>query len=469
MVGVAVVAAAAGIAVAFVQGGLGLVIVVGLVCVAPIVIRLVQRRLDIFEPIAALSVGLLLIFFIRPLAHITSGQWFFRGFDVRPGFDAALVIALLGILGLFAGYSLRRSAGAIASRLPVLVSSWTPAAAHRFAIVLLSASAVLFAGYILQLGGFGAALPFLSGRISADGLVRANASAYLYFGPFLAIPGALILIETGSVRRRTVTLVAGLITAMFVVVLTVPRGDRIWLSILLLSLVVASNLRRERRPKLLVILATAVLFVIGVNVLLANRVTQKRQAPLGEAVISGLATPKEQFEAFGLGPDVSMFSVLSITAEEVPAHIAHRPGVTLTSLLVTPIPDVFWHDKPQPADVILYSELFPAQAALTRAGTSASFFGGLYFDGGYVFMVLGGVLTGLLARVLFEWWRLHPDNAGVRLAYAGSLPLLVIFLRGGPTDLFARALYVVGPIFVFSWFVRSRSDAFRARAAPSAG
>lgn len=467
-VGVVVVAVAAGGAVALVHGRLALVILVGLVCVAPIVVRLVQLRLDVFEPIVPLSVGLVLIFFIRPVVHLASGQWFFRGFDVRPGFSAALVMALLGILGLFAGYSLRRSARTIASRLPVLASSWTPASAHRFVIMLLATGALLFAGYILQLGGFGAALPFLSGRTTAEGLVRADASAYLYFGPFLAIPGALILIETGTVRRRAASFVAGLITAMLVLVVTVPRGDRFWLGALLLSLVVASNLRRRRRPKLVVILALALVFVVGINALLSHRVTEERKGTLTEAVTGGLATPKDQFESFALGPDIAMFSVLSLTADQVPAQIPHHPGASVASLLVAPIPDFVWRNKPQPADVILYSQLFPKQGALTRSGTSASFFGGLYFDGGYVLVVLGGALIGLLARMLFEWWRLYPDNGGVRLAYAASLPLLVFSLRGSPTDLFARALYAVGPIVAFAWWVRSRSDAFPAQANSSA-
>lgn len=463
LAGATAVATASGAAVAVVHGRTALVILVGLVCVMPIGVRLIQGRFDIFEPIVPISIGLLLIFFVRPLAHITSGEWFFRGFDIRDGFDTALVMALLGILGLFVGYSLVRFARAIASRLPVLAPKWTTGQAHRFTFLLLGAAALLFAGYILQLGGIGAARSFLTGRTTADGLVRADASAYLYFGPFLAIPGALILMEVASIRRRMVTLLAGFFAALFVVVVTVPRGDRIWLSTLLISLVIARSLRRGRRPKLPAVLISVVLFVVGVNVLLSQRVTEDRQGPASNAVTRALTTPRDQFKSFALGPDLSMFSVLSITAEEVPAQIPHRPGSTLASLLVAPLPEFVWHGKPQAADVILYTELFPKQGALTRAGTSPSFFGGLYFDGGYLLMVLGGILTGLLARVLFEWWRLYPGNASIRLVYSTSLPLLVVFLRGSPTDLFGRALFVVGPVLVFGWLVRARPHVVPAR------
>jgi hypothetical protein len=121
-----------------------------------------------------------------------------------------------------------------------------------------------------------------------------------------------------------------------------------------------------------------------------------------------------------------------------------------------PVPDQFWPGKPQTADIEIYSYLFPEQAKFTKAGTAPSMFGGFYYDSGFLGLIVGALLVGILARLLFEYLRANPGSAGVRLLYAASLPLFVILLRGNPTDTFARASYLVLPIVVGLWFASAR-------------
>lgn len=456
-VGATILALLLSAAVAFMPWTWFLVTVLGIVVVAPIIYRAAHHRLDLFEPVVAIAIGLLLIVVLRPVAHLLSGELTSRGYDLTAGFDSALVLALLGTTGLYGGYALSSFARRLASGLPTLTPSLPSRATVRFSSALLLLAVLLFGAYFAQVGGLQRGLSLVAGRSADQGSIPAEASAYFYFGPFLAIPAALMLIENGFSQRRRVMIAAGLTVAAGVILLTAPRGDRIWLSVLVIATVTYIYLRLQRRPRAMTVIIAASVFVLATNVLLQQRVVEGRTESTSEAARGALTHPAREAQKFFLGPDLSMFSVLAITADAVPREIPHQPGSTLASLLAAPIPESFLSKKPQPADVLLYSALFPAQAKVSRAGTSPSLFGGLYFDGGYLLLGLGTFMAGLLARVLHEYRLLHEHAAGVRLTFALTLPLLVILLRGNPTDFTARAMYVVGPVLLFCWLVGSGS------------
>jgi hypothetical protein len=319
---------------------------------------------------------------------------------------------------------------------------------------LIAVGFLLFLGYIVQIGGFTAAAPALTGRTIGDPRSQAS-SAYLYFGPFLSIPAALILWETGRLTRSSVPRFLAILAAIEVAAVTLPRGDRIWLSELLFSIASFYYLSARRRPSWLRVFAAVLAFVMLSQILLHTRVSRTR-GRLSNTVGAVVSLPGKTMRDFVLGPDLSMFSVMAIEADLTPSVARHHPGSTLASLFTGPIPGFVWHDKPQSADVQLYTALFPQQADITPAGTSPSLFGGLYFDSGFIGVVLGALIVGWLVRCVWEYARLRPDNATVNMGYAAVLPLLVVFLRGNPTDLLARATYVVLPVAIFGWWLSRR-------------
>ena len=70
----------------------------------PIMLRAMQGNLDFFEPLVLANLALGFMFVGRPLADLFSGQFDHLGYDVRPTFDEALVVALIGSMFMQFGY-----------------------------------------------------------------------------------------------------------------------------------------------------------------------------------------------------------------------------------------------------------------------------------------------------------------------------------------------------------------------------
>ena len=441
----------------------------------PIIVRLVQGRFDPFEPITILAVGACVLFLARPVAQLISGQMLYRGYNTEPGFDTAMVIALVGLCSLYVGYSLSWPA-TWARTLRPLRADWRPESATRFAICTICVGLLLFAGLIVQVGGLGVAKSLLIGRSTEQGQILAEASSYLFFGPFLAVPASLILLEAASRDRRAITLILAGLALFLVLIFTGPRGDRLWLLTLLASVAILPYLRKQRRPPTIKIVAVGlIVFLFGVTFLREFRSTDTRTSSAASVIVQTAQRPFQGASDFILADDTAMFAILSTVAIEIPDRLKFNPGVTLSSLGASPIPAEIWPTKPQSADLQVYSYLYPRDAKVTRAGYAPSLIGGFYYDFGFVGVFLGSLLVGIAARVLYAYLMANPGNASVRLAYAASLPLFLVLLRSNPTDTLPRAVYLVGPIFLCAWLcadrrpASSRADAAQSRIVTAKG
>lgn len=442
-----------------------LLVVLAILTPLPIVVRLLQKRLDPFEPIFLLSVSLFVLFALRPLAHVFYGEMLYdEGFTggkypLEHGFNAALVIAVVGISSLYIGYGL--SAGrTVARRLPRVASALRPDVATNFALALLVAGMILYAFYIKQVGGPHIARRLLQGRDPNEGRITDYVTVYFLFGPFLAIPATLFLLEAASLRRRSLlTLAAAVVTALAVVAITAPRGDRLWLMLLVMSIFVLPYLRKQKRPRFKTLALVGVIcFAFGITFLGEVRVPVARKAP-PEVLLERVATnPFSGAHDFILGADTEMFSILALLAQRVPSERPHKPGVTLISLMTNWIPSDFYPQKPETADSQIYAMLFPARYKTTKAGTAPSFFGGLYFDSGLMGVFIGSLLFGILGRVLYEYLQHNRDAIGVRLLYSSILPFTIVLLRGNPTDTLARMSYIVLPVVIGLLVCRTSTD-----------
>ena len=237
----------------------------------PAIVRIVQRRFDPFEPIQLIVLGSAVLFVARPFAQVASGMSY-RGLSIEPGFDLALATALLGVASVYAGYAsplgvrLRRR---VREGLP---DALEPRAELHFAVFLLIFGATLYGAFVHQVGGFGVALHLLSGRRTGDGVLYANASTYFYYGPFLGIPAALLAVDGWSQTRRIRYLIVAAIGVGAVIVVTIGRGDRLWLMLLGGSLCVAAYLRHQKRPSLVFLAGVlVVVFAVGVTFLRDSR------------------------------------------------------------------------------------------------------------------------------------------------------------------------------------------------------
>ena len=158
-------------------------------------VRALQGRWDPFEPIALLSIAFTVLFVVVPVAHILLNDWYFVGWDIRHGFNGALLIALIGVASIYTGYIMGTGCR-LGRRLKPFSAEWTPRSALRAGLTITFLGLALFAGFAAQAGGIHAIWQFSQGRSTADNPLLAHSSAYLYLGIYLGLPAGLLLLET---------------------------------------------------------------------------------------------------------------------------------------------------------------------------------------------------------------------------------------------------------------------------------
>ena len=424
---------------------------------APVLVRGLTRRFDVFEPINLFVLGMFTLFVLRPVFELLHNSHYAFGgnYSDIAGFDGALTVALLGTAGLYAGYAIdvgRR----VGARIPAVPTSWAPTTVAVMAYGLVFTGAGLYGIYAAQTGqGVGEALAFFKGR-EADARVLGYSSAYLYFGPYLLIPAASLLLLCWQRDRRARWMASSILMTLLALVITVPRGDRTWLLCLLLPLVAAPYLSSGRRPRLLAVALLIAVVIPALNVLLDTRYVSNR-GNVSAAIRQAFTQPGDSLTYFMLNPNTSMFTVVALTYEVVPADLPHQPGRVITATLAATVPGKLWPSKPLQGDEVVYRHLFPRQAQLTRAGNTGGMLGGFYYDSGLIGVAVYSLLVGLAARALWEWWRIRGVYApGARIVFAAALPLCIVLQRGSISDTLARSSFLVVPILAVLWLASRR-------------
>lgn len=431
---------------------------------APLALRALQKRFDLFEPIVLVVVALFVMFVIRPSAHLFYGEMTYQARSLERSFDTALLIALVGVFALYCGYFMP-VARTLARQMPPLPSALRANSTIAFAGALIVIGMLLYGVYVSQVGGLDVARRLLSGRDPQTEILASQATVYFLYGQFLAIPAALLLLEAAATRRRALAAGLGaLLACALVITLSGPRGDRMWIMLLGISILVLRYLRKQRRPsaRTVAVIGFAA-FAFGVTFLADIRVPTARSGSPTELFKQTVRNPVHGWHDFVLGGDTEMFSIVALMAERVPSSEPHKPGITLVSLATNWIPRGLYPEKPRTADEEIYAMLLPTYFSYARAGPAPSVFGGFYYDSGLPGVVAGSILVGILIRLLFEYLVVHPSGAGSRLLYAAALPLVVVLMRGNPTDTIGRMSFVVLPILVAVWFtgrheVRTRRE-----------
>lgn len=428
-----------------------LLVALGVVIPIPVLIRVLRRRFDLFEPITILTVSLATTFFMRPLGHIGFDFMKLRTMDITAGFDRALLICLVATIALYAGYELRlgRTLGRALRPLP---DDWHNDTAVVCALGLVAVGFALFAVFVLQSGGLGIVMESLQGRGTGDQEVADSSSAYFYNGLYLCIPAAILLLYTGLEQRSPLLLGSAALLLLFLVAFSAPSGGRLWLMVTIIPAVAIPYLRTGRRPGWrLCLIGVALVFFVGITFLRNVRTAELRSRPPQEELLRTFTNPGAAWEEFILGGDTEMFAVIAAMAQTVPSEVPHHHGITLGSLLTHWVPRQVWPAKPESADTTLFGYLFPEVRAVTKAGTAPTMFGGFYFDAGYPGLIIGSVVVGVLFRTLYEYFRANRWNQGVQILFAAMLPFVIVLFRGNPTDTMARVAFVIPPLIVGLW------------------
>jgi oligosaccharide repeat unit polymerase len=440
-----------------------LITLIAVLSLAPVAVRVVQRRWDPFEPIMIMCVGIFVIFALRPLWMWVSDEWVLLEFDTRQTLTGAALIALVGLVGVLAGYAVsfgRR----LANWLPKTPDNWDPRRLTIACMVTVFIGAVLFTFHIGTDGG--SVTSYFSGRSANDqtlygGVQVRTSSAYFALAPYVIVPVALMLLEVARRRRTPLSVALAWGAVLLAMLITVPRGDRTFILAVLMPLIAVPYLHARKRPGMVAVVAAIILSMLFANVLINYRRVENRQQSLPETAFETLSDPTDGINTFMLGIDVSMINILAATYDAVPKRFDYMPGGTITATAALPIPGLLWRTKPQEPGQLLFYELFPSVGTKTRAGFASSMFGGFYTDSGFVGVFAYSFLMGLLLRAIFEFWRRDPFNRSTCMVYAALLPLIVITLRASPTLTSGGLIFLVLPLLAAFWWA-SRTPARRA-------
>lgn len=433
-----------------------LVAAIGLVCVAPLGVRVINGRFDILEPIVVANLALLVMYVARPAAMLATGsQYLFKGYDITPHFREALVIALTGSIALQIGYA-GPWAKRTVERLPSAFGRWDVGATVVFSLGLAAMAFLLFAVFLFQSGSLSFLFQLLKGRSSTYDVLYRNSSAYFYGAPALLWPASLLLIAVGLAARRRDLIIFSIVLAVALGVFAGGQGSRITLLPLVVSPIAYFYLERGRRPgPLLVLIAGYLILTVGISYFREARTATARIDRTYELKQSITNPDYELRQLIIKGVDNDMFESLAAETIVVPSQIGASPFDFLARVLAKPMPHILWPGKPLSPEEQLIRALFPQERE--RASSSSGAIGSFYQAGLLPGVALGMMLVGYVLRLGWEYWRREPSAIPSKLILVAVLMFVPITLRGGVGDTIARVFFGIIPILLAVRFCRNRA------------
>lgn len=426
-----------------------------LALIVPMGLRLIQGRLDLFEPLVLGNIALGVMFIGRPLADLAMGRTTHLGYSITTTFDQALVVVLVGIVVFQLGY-FSPFASSFARYLPS-PARFRPRRASQFAWIFFLLGGLLFGLFLAKGGGLGLLFTLLKGRGPGNNEIFLNSTGYFYNGITVWMASALIFFALATVFKRHKYYLFFGVMALPILIFYGARGTRSVMLPLILAVPAFWYLYRRRRPSTRTLLIVAIVGIVLIGWQREIRTVAARSRGDADAVlIKALSSPLKQFGEILNGADDEMFDSITNELLVVPDKIGYRPGGLFTEVFVRMVPRPLWPDKPLGLNDTVVNTLWPKHFASSRASAAFSVLGPFYFDSGYVGVALGMFMIGIALSGIWKWFRYYSENLNAMLIYSMSLPFVVILMRGTIPGTLSRMLFIVIPLVLAMWFSRFR-------------
>ncbi|MDQ1713623.1 MAG: hypothetical protein QOE45_3073 [Frankiaceae bacterium] len=435
---------------------------------------LVHGRAVWRAPILWFTVAFSVLFVARPMADRSLGD-VERQFGISIGatYGRALGLCAVGLLAFVVGYLVAGGRPRRSLAPPDPPIEVVRARSRRAALVC----GGLFLAFLALNGGPGLLLQFFRGRSVVTGTALQSSSGYLYTAPLWLYPLGLYIYlrerfaEPLPHRRRRPGFGIALMVASQIA--TVGVGDRSYFVPAALGFLVARQAARAKAPRVAAVLAVgAGLVVVGILLPLNYRANEVSGGRLGAAIeVTRDQLSSKPWLVPLQGQDTAMARNLAIEVGVIPQGVPYAKGRSYLAALARPVPRQVWPGKkPRSADEELNDVLLFRQLGIP-AGFAFSFFGEPYYNGGLIGVVLVSALVGAVSRRFFEhtFRRGEPLRHSTLTLYAASLPMLIVYMRGGLGVDYQRHAFVTVPLIVVLALARAQAKRGRSRKAAYAG
>ena len=428
-----------------------LLLLLGVILLSPMVYDVVHKKFDIFEARNFVILGFFFFYLLIPLRLILKPKdsFFFSNipFDyAMREISGATLLAVVGLIFFLVGYGINLKTG-IGDRLFCYGNEWNRT---KTVLVITAFFMVCLMGYLMFF--------YYSGGIANVLLTERKmrwqynyASPYSMFLTKYIIPGILILYASMIDANKKLGLHKILI--IFVCLLAVffasvfVTGSRRNVLTLMLSMVIFWHYfkRSISISKATGIIFGMVAFLFSTTIVRTFMHDYKRLFEQGVGSIVGAPT----FELLYITLPTNVYEMFLTLLRQVPESMGFLWGDTYFRLFYIIIPRSIWPDKPGNISQLV-PQLLNVDFADRHITTSVTFIGELYWNFGWFGIVVGMLVFGILAKMLYNYVIKHKDSKGAVLIYSVTISYIMELFRGTfhTTTLYYLATVLI-PLVVF--------------------
>lgn len=402
----------------------------GLVCLGVIIM---QRNLDIREPIIMIGALAVVYYLIAPLFWLFSGTSYFYGIDVTKQIPGLVMVAI---------------SISLAPLCVTLLDSWRPRVPAEMPRPALRIGGICLCGlsvacFYLYFALSGIAYVDRMGILPqlGEGVGGGTTYGFLLACQDVGLPGLAML--SASERGRPSKVLIGVTLILGFIALT--TGFRSKVIKIIGAVLIERAIRPVQSPRLGVVVLA---LVVGVG--LFSAMGNLRGGSIG----GGELTAAETFSLDSILGDTNVTQVLAVAFERVPESEPYLFGASIPFVAIQFLPRAWFEDKP------FAPEIEMVWAMTDKAsGYAAPFHGGWYLNFGWLGILIASLALGIICVRASRLLRHHRSSPDARIIFTITyLYCFLIFPRHYFAEWAWYLLYLFGPYlfsrWVNSWYLR---------------
>lgn len=305
--------------------------------------------------------------------------------------------------------------------------------------------AIGFAGVILAFGFSSiSSINFLSGDHLEQTAIGGGFSNYFLFMMNLFIPACCIFLVKSIQKNKYSWLF--IVSVLYPVALYITLGFRYRVILLVLSLLTTYHLYLMKRPNFLALSLFSVLIITFMGIIGSTRtyfsglknLDRIENKSFGDLFVSGFS-------------EAQTFQSTGLLIQNVPTAHDFMGLQAIYETIAMPIPRQFWPGKPSGESLDAMYSIYEYEVGSGDVSTGAAIlnYGENYLAFGWLGVIMGAFILGLLLRYSWNWFLNRKDNA-LAIVYIAVLNsfIYVVISRGYLPQVVINFFFTVFPVYL---------------------